>query len=93
MYPFGLVTLAGVLALSHHFVALALKKKIKNLTWEPYILHMGIISHFMNLKAVYIHLGFFQMSITNLITILCMLTIFVAALVIPFPGNRKKDKK
>ena len=50
---------------------------------------MGIFSHFMNLKAVYLHLGWFQMSITNLIVILSMVLLFVLALVLPFPGNKK----
>ena len=50
---------------------------------------MGIFSHFMNLKAVYLHLGWFQMSITNLMVILSMVLLFVLALVLPFPGNKK----
>ena len=51
---------------------------------------MGILSHFMNLRAVYIHLGWFQISITNLIVVLSMLLLFGLALVLPFPGNNKK---
>ena len=49
---------------------------------------MGIFSHFMNLHAVYIHLGWFQMSITNLIIVISMLILFGLALVLPFPGNK-----
>jgi len=49
---------------------------------------MGIFGHFMNLKAVYIHLGWFQISITNLIVILGMLILFGLALVLPFPGSK-----
>jgi hypothetical protein len=55
---------------------------------------MGIFHHFMNLKAVYIHWGWFQISITNLLVILFMLVLFGLALVLPFPGNKKgKDQK
>jgi hypothetical protein len=43
----------------------------------------------MNLRAVYIHLGWFQISITNLLVILAMLLLFGLALVLPFPGNKK----
>jgi len=49
---------------------------------------MGIFGHFMNLKAVYLHLGWFQISITNLIVIIGMLVLFGLALVLPFPGNK-----
>jgi hypothetical protein len=55
---------------------------------------MGILSHFMNLRAVYIHLGWFQISITNLLVIIGMVALFVLALVLPFPGLKKeKDQK
>jgi hypothetical protein len=50
---------------------------------------MGIFHHFMNLKAVYIHIGWFQMSITNLVVVLSMLLVFGLALVLPFPGSKK----
>lgn len=55
---------------------------------------MGIFSHFMNLRAVYIHLGWFQISITNLVVIVGMVALFVFALLLPFPGSKKeKDQK
>jgi len=50
---------------------------------------MGILSNFMNLRAVYIHLGWFQISITNLIIVLSMLLLFGVALFLPFPGNKR----
>jgi hypothetical protein len=50
---------------------------------------MGIFGHFMNLRAVYIHIGWFQISITNLIVIVGMLALFGLALVLPFPGSKK----
>ena len=54
-----------------------------------YLSLMGIFSHFMNLRAVYIHLGWLQISMTNLIVILSMLLLFGVALFLPFPGNKK----
>jgi len=51
---------------------------------------MGIFGHFMNLKAVYLHLGWFQISVTNLIIVLGMLVFFGLALFLPFPGNKKE---
>jgi hypothetical protein len=54
---------------------------------------MGIFSHFMNLRAVYIHLGWFQISITNLAIILSMLLLFGLALVLPFPGSKSSSGK
>jgi hypothetical protein len=54
---------------------------------------MGIFHHFMNLKAVYIHIGWFQMSITNLIVVISMLLLFGLALVLPFPGSTKGKGK
>ena len=58
---------------------------VEALTFTP----MGIFGHFMNLKAVYIHIGWFQMSITNLIIVIGMLVLFGLALTLPFPGNKK----
>jgi hypothetical protein len=57
---------------------------------DPYLLHMGIFQHFMNLRAVYIHIGWFQISITNLVIILSMLALFGLALVLPFPGSKSE---
>ncbi|MDA8046694.1 MAG: hypothetical protein M0Z30_15875 [Actinomycetota bacterium] len=53
------------------------------LTSSPGILAVGL-----NGTGYYIHWGFIQMSLANLIVILLMLTVFVAALVVPFPGHR-----
>jgi len=52
---------------------------------------MGIFSHFMNLRALYIHWSFIQISITNAIVIIVMFVLFGAALVIPFPGPPRKE--
>ncbi len=53
---------------------------------------MGIFGHFMNLKAVYLHWGWLQISVTNLIIILSMLAIFVLALTLPFPQDKEGKK-
>lgn len=68
------------------------KQKAENSQFKravSYRLPMGIFSNFMNLRAVYIHLGWFQISITNLLVILSMLLLFGVALVLPFPGNKR----
>ncbi len=54
------------------------------LTSSPGILAVGL-----NGTGYYIHWGFIQMSLANLIVIVLMLTVFVAALVLPFPGHRE----
>jgi hypothetical protein len=42
-------------------------------------------------NAPYVHWGFIQISLSNLILILVMLALFAAALVIPFPGHRERS--
>jgi hypothetical protein len=39
--------------------------------------------------ARYIHWGWFQISVANLIVILLMLAVFVLAILLPFPGRRR----
>ena len=41
----------------------------------------------------YIHFGWFLISVANLIVIVLMVAVFVLAIVVPFPGVRKKKKK
>ena len=44
----------------------------------------------LNHPGRYIHWGFFQMSLANLVVILIMIAVFVLAIVLPFPkGNRR----
>ncbi len=38
----------------------------------------------------YVHWGFFQMSVPNLIAIIVMLVVFGLAIVLPFPGHRRR---
>jgi len=42
----------------------------------------------LNHPAHYIHWGWFQISVANLVVIVLMLVVFVLALFIPFPGRR-----
>jgi hypothetical protein len=42
----------------------------------------------LNHPAHYIHWGWFQISVANLIVIVLMLVVFVLALFVPFPGRR-----
>jgi hypothetical protein len=54
---------------------------------------MGLISHFMNHKTLYVHWGFIQMSISNAIIIVLMFCLFLAALLLPFPHEAKRDSE
>ncbi len=42
-------------------------------------------------NSYYIHWGFFQISLANLVVVILMILVFVLALVVPFPGS--KDRK
>lgn len=44
----------------------------------------------LNHPASYVHWGFFQMSISNLIVIILMIVVFAAAIALPFPGSRRR---
>jgi hypothetical protein len=43
----------------------------------------------LNGKPYYIHWGWFQISLANLIVIVAMILVFVLAIVLPFPGRRR----
>ena len=58
---------------------------------------MGIIQFVPRLFAVglngtgyYIHWGFFQISLANLIVIILMILVFLLALLLPFPGRKER---
>jgi hypothetical protein len=58
---------------------------------------MGLVQFAPRLLAVglngtgyYIHWGFFQISLANLIVIILMIVVFVLALLLPFPGGRAR---
>ena len=43
----------------------------------------------LNGKPYYIHWGWFQISLANLIVIVAMILVFVLAILLPFPGRRR----
>ncbi len=43
----------------------------------------------LNHPGHYVHWGVIQISVANLVVILLMLAVFVAALLLPFPGRRR----
>jgi len=44
----------------------------------------------LNHPAHYVHAGFFQMSVPNLVAIIVMLAVFALAILLPFPGHRRR---
>ncbi len=44
----------------------------------------------LNSPAHYVHWHFFQMSVANVIVILLMIAVFVAAILLPFPGGGRE---
>ncbi len=52
----------------------------------PSILAVGL-----NGTGYYIHWGFVQLSLANLVVIALMVIVFVLALILPFPG--RKDRR
>ncbi len=51
----------------------------------PQLLAMGL-----NGPGRYLHWGVVQISVANLVVIVLMVLLFVAALLLPFPGNRRR---
>ena len=47
----------------------------------------------MDQPAPYVHWGFIQISLPNLVLIGVMLLLFVLALILPFPGHRETGDK
>jgi hypothetical protein len=43
----------------------------------------------LNHHASYVHWHFIQLSVSNLIVIVLMAIVFVAAILLPFPGHRR----
>lgn len=43
----------------------------------------------MDHPGTYLHWGWFQISLANLIVIIIMLVVFVVALITPFPGRKR----
>jgi hypothetical protein len=53
----------------------------------------GWISEFMNHPATYLKTGWLQISVSNLLVILLMLTIFALAIYLPFPKDEDDMKE
>jgi E3 ubiquitin-protein ligase DOA10 len=53
----------------------------------------GWISDFMNHPATYLKSGWLQISVSNLIVIVLMLTIFTLAVYLPFPKDHDEKKE
>ena len=47
----------------------------------------------MDTPATYVQLGFLVISVPNLLVILGMVVLFIAALVAPFPGRHRIDDR
>lgn len=52
----------------------------------------SILAVGLNGPGYYIHWGFVQLSLANLVVIALMVAVFILALVLPFPGNRKNGQ-
>jgi hypothetical protein len=52
----------------------------------------GWFAGFMDHSATYLKWGWLQISVSNLIVIILMLTIFTLAIVIPFPSHKDDQK-
>ena len=46
----------------------------------------------LNTPGRYIHWGFIQMSVANLVVIIAMVVVFAAAILLPFPHRGKRDQ-
>jgi subtilase family serine protease len=44
----------------------------------------------LNHPATYVHWGFFQMSVSNLVVIVLMIVVFAAAIAVPFRRRRER---
>jgi hypothetical protein len=44
----------------------------------------------LNSPANYVHWHFFQMSVANVVVIALMILVFVAAILLPFPGRGRQ---
>lgn len=49
--------------------------------------HLIVSAINLNHPGRYVHWGFVQMSVANLVVIALMAIVFVAALLLPFPGS------
>jgi hypothetical protein len=45
----------------------------------------------LNGHARYVHVGWFLISVANLVIVVLMIVVFVLAIVVPFPHERKRS--
>jgi hypothetical protein len=46
----------------------------------------------LNHPATYVHWHFFDMSVANIVVIVLMIIVFFAAILLPFPGRRRRSQ-
>lgn len=46
----------------------------------------------MNSPAHYLHWGFILISVANLTVVVLMIVVFVLAILLPFPGSRRRRR-
>lgn len=51
----------------------------------------GMLAVGLNGTGYYIHWGFIQLSLANLMVIALMMVVFIVALFVPFPGHKDKS--
>lgn len=58
------------------------------------MISQSLLATLINLggSGKYIHWGFIQISVANLVVILLMIVVFVLAILLPFPRHGKRDK-
>jgi hypothetical protein len=54
----------------------------------------SLVAALINLGGTghYVHWGFIQISVANLVVILLMIIVFVLAIILPFPRHGRRDK-
>lgn len=50
-----------------------------------------VVGLLLNGDGYYLHWGFFRMSLANLVVVVLMIVVFVAALLAPFPHGRRRS--
>ena len=61
-----------------------------NVFSSPALLISTVVN--LNRPGHYIHWGFIQISIANLIVIVAMIAVLIAAIVVPFPHRRARRR-
>jgi hypothetical protein len=46
----------------------------------------------LNGPGRYVHWGFIQISVANLVVVVLMIVVFVAAILVPFPKHDRRDR-